>query len=142
MKQFRTLNFSVNLPLICQIFDTTEAKAIDMLSRLEKVGIIVVVGEPEKVRQSADYDGPLSPPLMKSHRVKKIAQEHWVKQYGVEMCKEELTKALSWIYSNPTRAPKSDYGRFFNNWFLRAWEWKRKQGQREVNVINGWLEKA
>lgn len=60
-------------------------------------------------------------------KVKPGAQAAWIQTYGDRAwIKTELMKAVAWIHANPKRAPKSDYGRFFNNWLSQGWEKYRK----------------
>ena len=46
----------------------------------------------------------------------------WAETYPKDFLDEELKKARAWVLSNPHKAPKSAWGRFFNSWFARGWE--------------------
>lgn len=50
----------------------------------------------------------------------------WAETYPKEYLEMELKKARSWILANTHKAPKSNYGRFLNNWFNNGWEKYRK----------------
>lgn len=51
----------------------------------------------------------------------------WIKTYKDEKWIDfEISAAKSWILSNPTKAPKSDFKRFYNSWLKRGWENHRK----------------
>lgn len=52
--------------------------------------------------------------------------DSWKDTYPQEFLIEEFKKARSWLIANKHKAPKSQYGRFFNNWFSRSWEQYRK----------------
>lgn len=54
------------------------------------------------------------------------AIKKWKEAYGRDFVDEEAKKAEGWIASNPGRAPKSDFTRFFNGWLNRAHEARRK----------------
>lgn len=50
----------------------------------------------------------------------------WADTYPQEFLSEEMKKARNWILCNLHKAPKSNWGRFFNSWFARGWEAYRK----------------
>lgn len=59
-------------------------------------------------------------------KLKTKLAEVWVQIYPPEWINAELQKAVSWIHANPTKSPKSDFPKFFNNWLSRGWETYRK----------------
>ncbi len=63
-------------------------------------------------------------------KVSNKVQDSWIQAYQdrtfIEM---ELKKAVTWIHSSPSDAPKSQYSRFFSSWLARSWEWARKQNR-------------
>lgn len=59
--------------------------------------------------------------------VKLSTQEQWVKIYDDEAwIQSEISKAKAWILENSHKAPKSRFGRFYNNWLARGWEQHRR----------------
>ena len=50
----------------------------------------------------------------------------WAETFPKEFLDEEIKKARSWILANSHKTPKSNWSRFFNSWFNRAWETHRK----------------
>lgn len=50
----------------------------------------------------------------------------WLDTFPKEFLDEEIKKARSWVLSNEHKAPKSQWGRFLNQWFNRGWEGYRK----------------
>lgn len=46
--------------------------------------------------------------------------EAWVAAYGAVDIEAELKRAAAWIVSNPTVAPRKDYGRFLNSWMSKT----------------------
>lgn len=46
--------------------------------------------------------------------------EAWKAAYGAVDIEAELRKAAAWIVSNPTLAPRKDYGRFLNSWMSKT----------------------
>lgn len=50
----------------------------------------------------------------------------WADTYPKEFLTEEMKKARNWVLANTHKAPKSNWGRFFNSWFSRAWDQYRK----------------
>lgn len=46
-------------------------------------------------------------------------REAWLAAYGAVDLDSELRRAAAWCVSNPTMAPKSNYGRFLNTWLTR-----------------------
>lgn len=50
----------------------------------------------------------------------------WSETYDKEFLESEFKKARNWVLANSHKAPKKDWGRFFNNWFSRGWEQYRK----------------
>jgi hypothetical protein len=59
-------------------------------------------------------------------KIKKDLIESWADTYPKEYLEIELKKARSWLLANKHKAPKSNYGRFLNNWFNNGWEKYRK----------------
>jgi len=64
--------------------------------------------------------------LEKTICIKQTLLESWVKTYGREFVEMELKKAHSWALANSKKAPKSNWGRFLNNWLSSGWERYRK----------------
>lgn len=52
--------------------------------------------------------------------------ESWVDTYPKDFLELEFKKAKSWVLANRHKAPKSNWGRFLNNWFSRGWDNYRK----------------
>lgn len=50
----------------------------------------------------------------------------WYDTYPKEFLELEIKKARNWLLANPHKAPKSQWGRFFNGWLDRGWENYRK----------------
>ena len=51
-----------------------------------------------------------------------VTQEHltaWAEAYGGCDIQAELKKAAAWIVSNPSLAPKTQFGRFLNTWLSK-----------------------
>lgn len=46
-------------------------------------------------------------------------KDAWAAAYGAVDIEQELKKAAAWVVSNPSLAPKSQYGRFFNTWLVK-----------------------
>lgn len=59
-------------------------------------------------------------------KIKKDLFQSWAETYPKEYLQMEYKKARSWILANTHKAPKSNYGRFLNNWFNNGWEKYRK----------------
>lgn len=58
--------------------------------------------------------------------VPKELREAWVKTYGDEKWIDfEIKKSQSWIVANKSKAPKSQFDRFYNGWLSRGWEQRR-----------------
>lgn len=54
--------------------------------------------------------------------------ETWTKKYSDQKwVLLELIAAIEWIFNNPNKAPKSNYGTFFSGWLKRGWENHRKK---------------
>lgn len=79
---------------------------------------------------------PLTPSVSKAISIK-ISENHevevprvligsWADTYPKEFLDLEIKKARSWLLANPHKSPKTNFGRFFNSWFNRAWEDYRK----------------
>jgi hypothetical protein len=64
--------------------------------------------------------------LSKEVQISQLLVKSWADTYPQEYLELELKKARSWLISNPHKAPKSNFGRFFNSWFDRGWESYRK----------------
>jgi len=62
----------------------------------------------------------------KSVEIKSDLIKAWADTYPKEYLELELKKARNWLVANPHKAPKSNFGRFFNSWFDRGWEAYRK----------------
>lgn len=78
---------------------------------------------------SAARSAPFADPSIKKfiEKVKVETQEMWISTYAdKEWILAELKKAVTWILANPSKAPKSNYARFFTNWLSRGWEHQRK----------------
>jgi hypothetical protein len=58
---------------------------------------------------------------MLSH-VNHSLQREWLKMYPPSFIKEHLRNAHAWAIANPSRAPRSQYGRFYNSWLQRQWK--------------------
>lgn len=52
--------------------------------------------------------------------------QSWADTYPKEFLTEEMKKARNWILCNMHKAPKSQWGKFFNSWFARGWDQYRK----------------
>lgn len=51
----------------------------------------------------------------------------WIKAFGDDQWVDaEINKAIAWIRTNPKKAPKSNFNRFFNNWLSTGWDRHRK----------------
>ncbi len=51
----------------------------------------------------------------------------WIETYkDLDFIIQEINKAVTWIYANPNKAPKSNFAKFFSNWLARNWEDHRK----------------
>lgn len=84
-----------------------------------------------ELRDADAHSAPasFSDPLISKYLepIKNEVQFLWVQTYGDEAwVLSELKKAVLWSKANPTRAPKSNYMRFFTNWLARGWETHRK----------------
>lgn len=55
----------------------------------------------------------------------------WAKVYSELDIDRESAKAFIWCTTNPTRAPKKNYGRFLNSWFDRASGWKAEDRPKQ-----------
>lgn len=54
-------------------------------------------------------------------------QTTWVDLYGDNAwIILEVKKAYAWVLANPGRAPRANFGRFYNSWLARSWERQRK----------------
>lgn len=61
--------------------------------------------------------------------VPKELKDAWIKTYGDEKWIDfEIKKSQSWIVANKSKAPKTQFDRFYNGWLSRGWE------QRRLNV--------
>ena len=66
-------------------------------------------------------------------------QKDWLEIFlSADWIGQELKKAHAWCLANPDRAPKSNWGRFYNSWLLRSWEKYRKQPQRPKDQEFDW----
>lgn len=127
---------------------TTREGASNALARLQSFQLISFEEMPlieEKRREekrkeenSAEPSNlvPLVPSVPKEVLIK-IADNHhvevsrglilsWADTYPKDFLDLEVKKARSWLLANPHKSPKSNFGRFFNSWFNRAWEDYRK----------------
>lgn len=60
-------------------------------------------------------------------KIQIYVQLGWIESYkDISFINQELTKAVTWIYANPSKAPKSQFAKFFSSWLGRAWEHHRK----------------
>lgn len=50
----------------------------------------------------------------------------WADTFPKDFLDLEVKKARSWLIANSHKAPKKNFGRFFNNWFNRSWDDYRK----------------
>lgn len=50
------------------------------------------------------------------------SQTRWANRFEAKWLELELEKATDWIISNPKKAPKSQFARFFTSWLNRNWE--------------------
>lgn len=60
--------------------------------------------------------------LSKQVEIPNTLVQSWADTYPKEYLELELKKARSWLITNPHKAPKTNFGRFFNSWFDRGWE--------------------
>ena len=88
----------------------------------------------------ASLADPLIDEVLKS--VKPEIIDAWLKLYNDDAwVKRELQQAVVWCRANPSRKPKSDYGRFFTKWLSRSWERHRKTLQSNPSKANiNWEE--
>lgn len=64
-------------------------------------------------------------------------QESWVKTYeDAEWIKFQVKEAVGWIFANKSKAPKSNFAKFFTSWLSRSWEWKRKNNLKVGNSLS------
>lgn len=59
-------------------------------------------------------------------------QNAWLGTYAEdsEWIKLQIREAVTWIHGNPSKAPRSNFAKFFSGWLGRNWEWKRKNNPR------------
>ena len=53
-------------------------------------------------------------------------QRSWLRIYPIEFIVAEMLKADAWIYANPHKSPRANFGAFFTRWLVRSWEDHRK----------------
>lgn len=54
----------------------------------------------------------------------------WAKVYPELDLDREAGKAFVWCSTNPSRAPKKNFGRFLNSWFARVSGWKEEDRRK------------
>ena len=110
---------------------TEPNKSVAVVTENSKKEIIIF-------KVSSNLEVPISQDLVSS----------WMDTYPKEFVSEEMKKARSWILSNPQKAPKSAWGKFFNGWLVRGWERYRttlksnptKLTETDMNEILGGIE--
>lgn len=104
------------------------------IQKLEQSKIISIHQSVTSGNQSVSTGSPTNVTYERTNEQKKAAAEipdelkkQWIKTYGDEKWIDfEIAAAEAWMLSNPTKAPKSDFKRFFNGWLKRGWESHRK----------------
>jgi len=98
----------------------------------------------ERVSRSVELEilEPFRDEMLKNHltNVPRQVQESWLQTYDKDWAAFQLKEAVTWIYSNPSRAPKSNFSKFFTSWLSRAWEWKRKNNNKTGNDQSSGLD--
>jgi hypothetical protein len=133
--------FEIKIPILLDLFEYDQKKSrqrraevtpgtrLDQ-NRIEKNRIdqnIVVSTEPTKsvavvakksifLFKFGDKEIAISEELVQS----------WSETYPKEFLEIEIKKARNWLLSNPHKAPKSNFARFFNSWFNNGWETFRR----------------
>ena len=62
----------------------------------------------------------------KKIEVSEELMQSWANTYPREYLEESFKQARNWLLANEHKAPKKNFGRFFNSWFDRGWERYRK----------------
>lgn len=73
--------------------------------------------------------------------VKQETQKLWLSLYkNPQWIIFELKKAKGWMIENPAKAPKSQFGKFYNNWLSSGFERYRKTIQSNNVAKGNWVE--
>lgn len=130
LKEIKCIAYYVTLPLRARnedVLETSSARALhnitDKTEQTDKHNTIST--EPKSVAVVTPKT-LISISENKQVEVKADLIKAWADTYPKEYLELELKKARNWLLANSAKAPKSNFGRFFNSWFDRGWETYRK----------------
>lgn len=105
-----------------------------------------ITDTPEAQPRSGPHDllEPFKLEMFKKHLslVPVDVQESWLQTYEKDWIVLQLKEAVTWIYGNKAKAPKSNFATFFSKWLSRSWEWKRKGIASNKNGISQDFQKS
>lgn len=70
---------------------------------------------------------------LQTKKIKAKRMVDWLRTYDDDAwVRMEIQKAIGWCADNPSRKPKSQWGRFVSSWLSRGWEYRRKLNPNNV----------
>lgn len=96
---------------------------------------------PRSVFVHTSFDTPFLKAFIE--KVPEKVQISWFETYpDHEWISLQIKEAVSWIHAEPTKAPKSNFAKFFTSWLSRSWEWKRKNNSKGPKITRANLEET